>query len=212
MKKRRTQSERSAATRTALLGAAKASLSELGYAGTTTTETARRAGVSRGAQLHQFATKQDLLLAAIDFIHGKVEEDVEQISHRIDAGTDEDIRLFICELWNKVFSPDNFNPNLELVAAARTNAELAERLKKRWKKLAGTYETIWAKTLARSGHVSPEGQALLLLTVNFLRGMALQRVAVGDDPDYFRAQLQQWTAIVRLVLRQAAPVGQEAST
>ena len=48
---------RSVATRTALLDAALESLVERGYAATTTIETARRAGVSRGAQLHHFPTE-----------------------------------------------------------------------------------------------------------------------------------------------------------
>ena len=48
--------ERSLATKAALLDAAIESLVERGYAATTTIETARRAGVSRGAQLHHFPT------------------------------------------------------------------------------------------------------------------------------------------------------------
>src|SRR5688500_19878772 len=65
-KERRTQAERTAATRAALLDAAVECLAEVGYAGTTTTEVARRAGVSRGAQLHHFPTRTDLLAAALE--------------------------------------------------------------------------------------------------------------------------------------------------
>ena len=198
--KRRTQEERSSATRKALLASARDTISELGYSATTTAETAKRAGVSRGAQLHHYATKQDLLLSVIDYIHGQVETDVEEISRRIDGGPDEDIRRFICELWNRVFAEENFNPNIELVTAARTNAELSERLKKRWKRLANTYDEVWNNTLARSGYSSQESKALLPLTLNLLRGMAVQRIAMGNDPEYFRALLDQWTDIIKLVL------------
>ncbi len=51
------QEERSAETRRRLLDATVACLFERGYAGTTTTELARRAGVSRGAQMHHFPKK-----------------------------------------------------------------------------------------------------------------------------------------------------------
>jgi len=163
--------------------------------------------VSRGAQLHHYATKQDLLIAVIDFIHAKVETDVEEITHRIDGGSDEDIRLFICGLWNIVFSQENFNPNIELVTAARTNPELGKRLEKRWKRLAATYDTVWKDTLKRSGNDTPEASALLTLTLNFLRGMAVQRIAMGNDPEYFKAQLKQWTDIVRLVLNSSKTSG-----
>lgn len=208
--KRRTQAERSSTTRQALLEAARATINDLGYGGTTTAATAERANVSRGAQLHHYATKQDLLLSVIDFIHSKVESDVEKIAKRIDGGPDEDVRLFICELWNQVFSEENFNPNIELVTAARTNPELAERLKKRWVRLAETYDTVWARALARSGHNSPQAESLLALTLNFLRGMAVQRVAMGNDRDYFRAQLDQWTDIIKLVLMQDSVNGAQS--
>ena len=198
--RRRTQAERSSATRQALLEAARGIISEHGYSGTTTSMTAERAGVSRGAQLHHYATKQDLLLSAIDYIHARVESDVEEISQRIDGGADEDVRRFICELWNRVFAEENFNPNIELVTAARTNPQLNERLQKRWRRLAETYDRVWQETLERSGHSSPQAPALLQLTLNFLRGMAMQRVAMGNDPEFFRRQLDQWTNIVKLVL------------
>ncbi len=198
--KRRTQAERSSKTRSLLLAAARQTISELGYAGTTTAATAARAGVSRGAQLHHYATKQDLLLSVIDDIHADVEKSVETISMRIDGSPDEDIRRFICELWVEVFAEENFNPNIELVAASRTNAELGDRLKKRWVKLAKAYDAVWARALARSGHNSPQAERLLAITLNFLRGMAMQRIAMGNNKAYFKAQLDQWIDIVKLVL------------
>src|SRR5260370_2151944 len=62
---RRTQAERTAATRGALLDATFDSIVELGYGATTTTEVAHRAGVSLGALLHHFPTKAELLSAAV---------------------------------------------------------------------------------------------------------------------------------------------------
>src|SRR5215217_2425071 len=60
--------DRSVATRAALLDAAIESLVDRGYAATTTIETARRAGVSRGAQLHHFPTRAQLLTAAVEHL------------------------------------------------------------------------------------------------------------------------------------------------
>src|SRR5437868_11199266 len=65
---RRTNAERSAATQTRLLDATIECLVELGWAGTSTTEVVRRAGVSRGAQVHHFPAKEDLVLAAIEHL------------------------------------------------------------------------------------------------------------------------------------------------
>ena len=63
--RRRTQAERTATTRAALLTATVDCLVDRGYRGTTTTAVARRAGVSHGALLHHFPAKVDLLTAAV---------------------------------------------------------------------------------------------------------------------------------------------------
>ena len=62
------QDERSAETRRRLMDATVACLFERGYAGTTTTEIASRAGVSRGAQLHHFPRKDELVVSALEYV------------------------------------------------------------------------------------------------------------------------------------------------
>ena len=65
---RATQEERSRAMRLRLLEATVELLVERGFAGTSTTLVSQRAGVSRGAQLHHFPTKNDLVLAAVEHL------------------------------------------------------------------------------------------------------------------------------------------------
>jgi AcrR family transcriptional regulator len=57
---RRTQSERRAATRGALVTAARALFAERGFAGVSREEIVERAGVTRGAMYHYFESKEDL--------------------------------------------------------------------------------------------------------------------------------------------------------
>src|SRR5215831_6566968 len=64
----RTQQQRRAETRRALLDAAVDSLIDVGFARTTTLEVQRRAQVSRGALLHHFPSKAELLVAAVDHL------------------------------------------------------------------------------------------------------------------------------------------------
>ena len=64
----RTQQQRREETRRALLDAAVESLIEVGFARTTTLEVQRRADVSRGALLHHFPSKAELLVAAVDHL------------------------------------------------------------------------------------------------------------------------------------------------
>lgn len=76
MPERRTQAERSAATRAALIGAARRLFAERGYEAVSTKEILERAGVSRGALYHHFEGKVGLFRAVFEAI----EEDVCPVS------------------------------------------------------------------------------------------------------------------------------------
>src|SRR5258707_546329 len=68
---RRTQGERSSEMRLRLLDAAVECLHRLGYVNTTPSQIARTAGVSRGAQLHHFPKKQELLISAVGHLFSR---------------------------------------------------------------------------------------------------------------------------------------------
>ena len=124
---RRTQAERRAATRAALVRATVESLVELGYARTTTQEVQRRAGVSRGALTHQFTSKLDLLIAAVDHLYEEFSESVRQAAAELPADPATRIRLGIELVWERFHGP-LFVAAMELWIAARTDAELRAAL------------------------------------------------------------------------------------
>src|SRR4051794_18198890 len=68
----RTQAERSAATRAAVIAAARELFAERGYAAVGTEEIVRRAGVTRGALYHHFGGKRDLLEAVYEAIESEL--------------------------------------------------------------------------------------------------------------------------------------------
>jgi AcrR family transcriptional regulator len=65
----RTQAERRATSRAALLEAAARGLSRYGYGHLRLEEVARQAGYTRGALYHQFRDKTDIALAVIDWVN-----------------------------------------------------------------------------------------------------------------------------------------------
>ncbi len=79
---RRSQVDRSAATRTALIAAARGLFAEHGFAGVGTETIVRAAGVTRGALYHQFADKTELFEA----VYEAIEEDISRrLGERIAA-------------------------------------------------------------------------------------------------------------------------------
>lgn len=125
---RRTQAERTAAMRTRLLDATVECLVEYGYAGTTTPRIAEIAGVTRGAQVHHFRSKEDLVVAAVEHLaqqrvhvairqQGKVFSSPDPVSTVLDF------------LW-EAHQGDMFVATIELWVASRTDAVLAEQVRR----------------------------------------------------------------------------------
>src|SRR5271163_2112523 len=66
---RRTQAERSETTRKQLLEAATKLIRQNGFGGLRTIEVANLAGVSRGALLHHFPSKHELVVAVLNYVN-----------------------------------------------------------------------------------------------------------------------------------------------
>lgn len=78
----RTQSARRARTRTALLEAAARGLSRYGYGNLVLEQVAREAGYTRGALYHQFADKQELVLAVCAWLLETWDDEVGRLVAR----------------------------------------------------------------------------------------------------------------------------------
>jgi AcrR family transcriptional regulator len=70
---RKTQEERRATTRRALLDAARELFAEGGYHGTAAGEVVHRAGLTRGALYHHFEDKRDLFRAVVEEVEDEVD-------------------------------------------------------------------------------------------------------------------------------------------
>ena len=122
-RRRRTQAERRAATRTALLDAAIDCLVQDGYASTTTRAIAERAGVTPGALQHHFRSKTELLSEALRRVTIKFAEEL-----LADGPPDAPSLRTRCErildrMW-QVHRGRFFQAAMELSVAARTDPEL----------------------------------------------------------------------------------------
>ena len=166
----RTQEERSSATRAALLDATIDCLIEFGYAGTTTTRVAERAGVSRGAQMHHFQRKAPLVVAALlRLAERRRRELLDRAERELPENPDPGAALDI--MWS-TFSGPLFTAALELWIAARTDPELAEHLLPAEREI-GRGARATARQLCPDA--GPDVDRALELAGNAMRGIALQQ-------------------------------------
>jgi AcrR family transcriptional regulator len=126
-KPRRTQAERTAATRAALLDATIDCLVEDGYAGTTTTRIVERAGVSRGAQVHHFPTKAELVAEAVRHLAERRAEEFLNEAREVPAKGRRRFERVLDLLW-KIHMGPLFAASVELWVAARADEDLRARL------------------------------------------------------------------------------------
>lgn len=117
------QARKSAQTRTVILEAAIDCLADHGYARTTTQLIAQTARISRGAMLHHYATKQDLIANVIDYTFSKrTEQFSTQIGELSEKERVED-QAGLELVWQS-FQSREYTAYLELSVAARTDEEL----------------------------------------------------------------------------------------
>ncbi len=135
------QAQKSAATRHRIVEATIRCFVELGYAGTTTTAIAARAGLSRGAMLHHFPSKIDVVRAAVEHLHGKRLKAFRKSLERQLPGGGDRVRQALDAYWGHVRHP-MFVAFLELAVAARTDRELAAMLLP----ARQAFETEWRRT------------------------------------------------------------------
>lgn len=119
------QAQKSAMTRDRILDAAINCFVELGYTNVTTARVASSAGVSRGAMLHHFPSKTELIQAAVEYLHDKLLEDYTERVARIPAKLQgaERRRAGIDAYWEHL-TGDLFVVYNELCVASRTDPEL----------------------------------------------------------------------------------------
>ncbi len=181
------QEERSAETRRRLLEAAIACLSERGYTGTTTTEIAGRAGVSRGAQVHHFRHKEELVLGALEHISARRLAELEFAFEELPLGGLEFRLEALIDLMWAAFRGPSFYAWLELLVASRTEPILRGAVREANRRLAIGMRKVFAKFLD-DGLTPPERAQRLARVVEIafgrLESMALERALLdADEPD-----------------------------
>jgi len=184
-KARRTQEQRSAEMRVRLLDATIECLVEYGYAGTTTPRVAEKAGVTRGAQVHHFPSKTDLVIAAIRHLAAKRAEAAIREMGTVTT-SDNPIAAALNLIWDLHQGPI-FVATVELWVAGRTDPTLAREMAK--------FEPVaTANLVAGIAQVFPGAEAggelrsFFFTAMDVIRGILISNFV---EPDATRAK-RQW--------------------
>lgn len=181
------QEERSAETRRRLLDAAIACLNERGYTGTTTTEIAGRAGVSRGAQVHHFRHKEELVIGALEHICARRLAELRYAFEELPVGgLDFRFETLIDLMWSAFRGP-SFYAWLELLVASRTEPILRMAVRETNRRLAVGIRSAFAKFLDEGFTTADRAEKLarvVEMAFGKLESMALERALLeADAPD-----------------------------
>ncbi|MFI7680664.1 TetR/AcrR family transcriptional regulator [Actinophytocola sp. NPDC049390] len=191
-RKHRTQAERSERTRELLLDATVECLVELGYAHTTVQEICQRAGLSRGAQQHHFTTKAELMTSALEHLFARLSAQILNATAELPPGP-ERIEVGIDQLWS-AYSGTLSTAAVELWVAARTDPELRKSLLPVDRAL-GHATLRFYRQIVGPDLDEQRAETLLLLTVNLIRGLALDAM-IGGDAKRRTALLTEWKSLV----------------
>lgn len=174
VRRRRTQAERSAGTRSALLDATIRMLHEHGYGATTTLNVAAEAGVSRGAMLHQFRTKADLMVFVVEEVF---KEEIERYAERLSAlAGPREMTVAYPEIVWEVLSRPSGVAVLEILQGSRSDHVLAEKLEPIQ---AAIERRALASVRDRTG-ITNSSLAMMRLIVWSVRGLSIASVLAPE--------------------------------
>jgi AcrR family transcriptional regulator len=185
------QGERTRAMRLRLMEATIACLVELGWAGTTTTIVSKRAGVSRGAQLHHFPSKQDLVVAAVGHLTERRRDEMKRAAADLpERGRTQ----AVLQILSQQFVSPVFFAALELWVAARTDAELRAEVAPLERRV-GRETHAYAVELLAIDETRGDNRRLVQATLDLLRGLGLA-ASLSDDTNRRAAVLDSWAVVL----------------
>jgi len=199
---KRTQAERSEATQTQLIEAAVKLVRANGLRGLRTVEVAELAGVSRGALLHHFKSKHDLLLAVIRHVNEVSLAESARRAHSAKSSDSDPIKGIIEDAQDFYFG-DYFFVELAIAMSADSESRILKRETYQSSRTSRfSVEAAWLEALVSSGIPKQLASDVLSLTLSVVRGYSV-RTLIEKDLEQFARLLRVWRDIIRQHLQAA---------
>ena len=182
------QEERTRAMRARLLEATVECLVERGFGGTSTTLVSERAGVSRGAQLHHFPTKNALVVAAVEHLTDVRRAELAAAARALPTGPRR--TRAVLQMLADHFTSPVFTAALELWVAARSDETLLAAVAPLEQRVGRETHRLTVELLG-ADESRPGVRELVQATLDLVRGLGLANT-ITDDARRRRRILDQW--------------------
>ncbi|MFB6845916.1 TetR/AcrR family transcriptional regulator [Streptomyces sp. NPDC056373] len=186
--------DRSRATRQRLLEAAVSCLAEHGWAGSTVSVVAERAGVSRGAAQHHFPTREDLFTAAVEYV---AEERSTALRALFPDGAAGDRQAVVAALVDLYTGP-LFRAALHLWVAASNEEQLRPRVTELESRVGRETHRIAVDLLA-ADESAPGVRETVQGLLDMARGLGLANLLTDDTARRERV-VAQWAGLLEETL------------
>lgn len=167
---RRSNAERRASTRSAVLNATIQAIVQYGYVGATSTRIAELSGFTRGAQKHHFPNKAAMVAEALVHLHENL---MRESLRELESASRDGVPSLLQALW-KSFQADLFTAAVELRVAARIDEELKSLLIPAEQEIGRRIRKFVSTALDDGRHSQQRLDEIGDHVVNVLRGMAFQ--------------------------------------
>ncbi|HET6626281.1 MAG TPA: TetR/AcrR family transcriptional regulator [Nocardioidaceae bacterium] len=191
------QGQRTRAMRQRLLEATVECLVERGWSGTSTTLVSQRAGVSRGAQLHHFPTKDALVVAAVEHVTDVRATELATAAAALPSGPRR--TRAVLEMLADHFTSSVFTAALELWVAARTDPILLRAVGPLEQRIGREIHRHTVELLGVDEQ-QPGVRELVQATLDLVRGLGLAN-SISDDTQRRRRILDEWARVLDERLR-----------
>jgi len=178
--------------RARLLEATVELLVERGFGGTSTTLVSARAGVSRGAQLHHFPTKNHLVVAAVAHLAEKRGAELAAAAAAIPGGPGR--TRAVLQMLADHFTGPVFAAALELWVAARTDESLLAAVGPLEQTIGRETHRLTVELLGIDESL-PGNRELTQATLDLVRGLGLADT-ITDDSRRRAAILDRWAEVL----------------
>ena len=177
-KPRRTQEERRAETSGRLLKATIDLLLQKGYSQFRIADAAARAKVSRGGQTHHFATKNDLIEAAIDQLFTSEVGNAQVVAANTE---DADVVRHAALHADEFFSSKLFRVSLNMLVSVGEHEHLADGVRAISARSRAPMEEAWISRVVQLGTDHEQAEEVLGLLWSVQRGTMVDDF-IGGDP------------------------------